>query len=134
MTKKPEERVRQAEDKAPVDATRPSRVSAASPGEILRKLAAGAGIQALWSSVLPLVGVKPAAPDEFPGIFQVESGPGENEAVVHIDIPSAPYEPGEPPAMERVVTLSVKLDHDFRKLGDRYYCVDCEPAENETRH
>jgi hypothetical protein len=81
-----------------------------------------------------MVGVRAARGGEFPGYFQVEAGAGPNEALVHIDIPAAPYDGDAKPSMDRVVSLSVKLAHDFRRLGDQYYCVDCEVPAAETRH
>lgn len=110
------------------------RMPAAPSGEPLRRLSAGHGIQALWATLLPLLGVGPATPGEFPGVFQVEPVPGRDEAMIHIDIPSKPYEKGKSPAMDRVVTLTVRMEHDFRKLGNRYYCIDCETPNDETRH
>ena len=106
----------------------------ASPSEHLKHLAAGHGVQALWAALLPLLGVGPASPGEFPGLFQVERGPGKDEAMIHIDIPDKPYEQGKAPSMDRVVTLTVRMQHDFRKFGNRYYCIDCESPSNETRH
>jgi len=110
------------------------KLAFAPSGDPLRQLAVGRGIQALWATVLPLLGVGPASPGEFPGVFQVEPGPGEGEAMIHIDVPNKPYEKGKSPSMDRVVTLSVRMEHDFRKLGDRYYCIDCETPTDETRH
>jgi hypothetical protein len=110
------------------------RMPATPSGEPLRQLSAGHGIQALWATLLPLLGVGPATPGEFPGVFQVEPVPGKDEAMIHIDIPNKPYEKGTSPAMDRVVTLTVRMEHDFRKLGDRYYCIDCEAPNDETRH
>jgi hypothetical protein len=107
---------------------------AASPSEHLKHLAAGHGVQALWAALLPLLGIGPASPGEFPGLFQVERGPGKDEAMIHIDIPNKPYEQGKAPSMDRVVTLTVRMQHDFRKFGNRYYCIDCESPSNETRH
>ena len=107
---------------------------AGSPSEHLKQLAAGHGVQALWAALMPLLGVGPASPEEFPGLFQVERGPGKDEAMIHIDIPDKPYEQGKAPSMDRVVTLTVRMQHDFRKFGDRYYCIDCESPSNETRH
>jgi hypothetical protein len=78
--------------------------------------------------------VRASRAGEFPGVFQVEPGAGPHEALVHIDIPNAPYVAGEKPTMGRVVSLSVTLAHDFRRLGDRYYCIDCEAPAEETRH
>jgi len=92
------------------------------------------GLQSLWAVVLPLVGVRASRPGEYPGYFQVEQGTTPDEALVHIDIPNAAYEEGAKPSMRRVVSLSVKLAHDFRRLGDRYYCIDCEVPADETRH
>ncbi|RMF19733.1 MAG: hypothetical protein D6760_12785 [Deltaproteobacteria bacterium] len=102
--------------------------------EQLQRLATAPALQALWTAVLPLVGVLPSRPGEFPGVFKVEPGPEKNEATIFIDIPNEKYEPGKPPQMERVVALTVKLAHDYRLLGDRYYCVDCEIPAHETRH
>lgn len=92
------------------------------------------GLQRLWAAVLPIVGVRPSRMGEFPGHFQVEQGAAPDEALIHIDIPSEPYGADTKPAMARVVSLSVKLAHDFRRLGDRYYCIDCEVPTDETRH
>ncbi len=111
-----------------------ARDRTADAAEKRKKLALGRGIQSLWAAVLPMVGVRASRPGEFPGVFQVEPGAGPHEALVHIDIPSAPYEAGEKPTMGRVVSLSVTLAHDFRRLGDRYYCIDCEVPAEETRH
>jgi len=111
-----------------------SRDGTADPSEKMKKLALGRGIQSLWAAVLPMIGVRASRPGEFPGVFQVEPGTGPHEALIHIDIPSAPYAAGEKPAMGRVVSLSVTLAHDFRRLGDRYYCIDCEVPAEETRH
>ena len=102
--------------------------------ERLRQMATTPVLQALWAAVLPLVGVLPARPHEYPGVFKVEPGPGTDEATIFVDIPNEKYEPGKPPRMERVISLTVKLAHDYRLLGDRYYCVDCEVPEGETRH
>jgi hypothetical protein len=102
--------------------------------EAMKELARGGGIQSLWAALLPMVGVRASRAGEFPGIFQVEPGPGPNEALVHIDIPDAPYAAEEKPTMSRVISLSVTLAHDFRRLGDRYYCIDCEAPADETRH
>jgi hypothetical protein len=117
-------------------AERKSETAPADPTgvELMKELALGGGLQALWAAVLPMVGVRSARANEFPGVFQVEPGPTPNEALVHVDIPSERYESGKKPRMDRVVSLSVKLAHDFRRLGDRYYCVDCETPNDETRH
>jgi len=106
----------------------------ADAAEAMKQLAMGPGIQSLWSAVLPMVGVQASRAGEFPGVFQVEPGTRPHEALVHIDIPDAPYVPGEKPKLGRVVSLSVTLAHDFRRLGDKYYCVDCEVPADETRH
>ena len=100
----------------------------------LKQVAVTRGLQALWQAVLPLVGILPAKPGEFPGVFQVEAGPGRDEATVYLDIPTTGYEDGKTPKMERVVALNIRLTHDYRLLGDQYFCVDCEPAHDETRH
>lgn len=102
--------------------------------DLMKELALGGGLQALWAAVLPMIGVRSSRANEFPGVFQVEPGPTPNEALVHVDIPIERYEPGKQPKMDRVVSLSVKLAHDFRRLGDRYYCIDCETPTDETRH
>jgi len=99
-----------------------------------KQLALGPGIQSLWAALLPMIGVRPSRAGEFPGVFQVEPGASPHEALIHIDIPHAPYVNGEKPTMGRVVSLSVTLAHDFRRLGDRYYCIDCEAPAHETRH
>jgi hypothetical protein len=117
----------------------PARVDEAARGavdstETMKELALGRGIQALWAALLPMVGVRASRPGEFPGVFQVEPGTRPHEALVHIDVPHAPYVAGEKPEMGRVVSLSVTLAHDFRRLGDRYYCIDCEAPADETRH
>ena len=100
----------------------------------LRQLAVSPGLQALWGALLPMVGVRPAKPDEYAGVFKIEPGPSDSEATIYIDVPSRPYERGRNAPMERVVTLKVRLDHDYRLLGDQYYCVDCEAPATETRH
>jgi hypothetical protein len=102
--------------------------------ESLKDLALSPALQSLWAAVLPMVGVRASRPDEFAGYFQVEPGTAPDEALVHIDIANAPYVEGAKPAMARVVSLSVKLAHDFRRLGDQYYCIDCEVPAEETRH
>ncbi|MFP6626541.1 MAG: hypothetical protein VCA74_05735 [Deltaproteobacteria bacterium] len=99
-----------------------------------RALQLGPGLQALWQTLLPLVGALPAQPGESPGIFNIEAGPGDHEATVHIDMPPAPYQEGEGPVLDRVLSLSVKLAHDYRKFGEDYYCVDCDIPVDETRH
>jgi hypothetical protein len=106
----------------------------ADPAEAMKQLALGRGIQSLWAALLPMIGVRASRAGEFPGVFQVEAGPRPHEALVHIDVPDAPYVAGEKPKMGRVVSLSVTLAHDFRRLGDKYYCVDCEIPADETRH
>jgi hypothetical protein len=100
----------------------------------MKALQLSPGLQRLWAAVLPIVGVRPSRTGEFAGYFQVEQGAAPDEALIHIDIPSEPYAEGAKPAMARVVSLSVKLAHDFRRLGDRYYCIDCEVPNDETRH
>jgi len=100
----------------------------------LRQLAVSPGLQALWGALLPMVGVRPAKPEEYAGVFKIEPGPSDSEATIYIDVPSRPYERGKNAPMERVVTLNVKLAHDYRLLGDQYYCVDCEAPTTETRH
>lgn len=102
--------------------------------EVMKKLAISRGLQSLWAAVLPMVGVRASRAGEFPGVFQVEPGARPHEALVHIDIPNSPYVAGEKPTMGRVISLSVTLAHDFRRLGDRYYCIDCEAPADETRH
>ena len=99
-----------------------------------RKLALNPALQSLWKNIFPLIGVLPARPGEYPGIVKVEPGLEAGEATVHIELPEKPYQPGKPSDMNRVVTLSVKLAHDHRRLGGRYYCIDCDIPENETRH
>ncbi len=99
-----------------------------------RSVALQPGIQALWNAVLPMIGALRSRPEEYPGVFKVESGPGEGEATIYLDIPNEPYQAGEPAAMDRVLALRVKLDHDYRKFGERYFCVDCEVPSDETRH
>ena len=102
--------------------------------EELRRIARSPQIQALWSAVLPLVGVLPSRPNEFAGMFTVEPVPGKPEATVYIDVPDREYERGVSSKMDRVLALNVRLDHDYRRLGDQHYCVDCEVPENEIRH
>jgi hypothetical protein len=123
-----------AETAAPVHLDGTGEERAPDSAEIMKKLALSRGLQSLWAAVLPMVGVRASRAGEFPGVFQVEPGASPHEALVHIDIPSAPYAVGEKPAMGRVVSLSVTLAHDFRRLGDRYYCIDCEAPAEETRH
>jgi hypothetical protein len=67
-------------------------------------------------------------------LFTVTPGAHEGEALVHIDVPSEEYVDGEPPRMDRIVTLSIRLDHDHRLFGDQYYCIDCDVPDSETRH
>jgi len=100
----------------------------------LQEVAVSQGLQALWQAVLPMVGIVPARPNEYAGVFKVEPGPGADEATIYVDIASDGYEPGRTPNMERVVALTVKLSHDYRLLGEHYYCVDCDPPRQEMRH
>jgi hypothetical protein len=101
----------------------------------LQDVAVSQGVQALWQAVLPLVGIVPSRPGEYAGVFKVEPGPRDDEATVYIDIPSDRYERGKKPSMDRVIALTVRLSHDYRLLGDQYYCVDCEPAtHDESSH
>ena len=100
----------------------------------LQEVSVSPGLQALWQAVLPMVGILPSRPGEFAGVFKVEPGPGEHEATIYIDIPSDEYAPGSDPRMERVIALTVRLSHDYRLLGEHYYCVDCDPPLDETRH
>jgi hypothetical protein len=100
----------------------------------LQEVSVSPGLQALWQAVLPMVGILPSRPGEFAGVFKVEAGPRPDEATVYIDIPSDEYAPGRDPRMERVIALSVRLSHDYRLLGEHYYCVDCDPAHDEVRH
>ena len=102
--------------------------------EELRRLAMSPQIQELWKAVLPLVGVQPARPGEYAGAFKVEPVPGKDEATIYIDVPAAPYERGVPSKLDRVLSLHVKLEHDYRRLGEHHYCVDCEVPGSETRH
>ena len=102
--------------------------------EDLRRIALSPQIQALWSAVLPLVGARPSRPGEFAGMFKVEPVPGKPEATVYIDVPDHAYERGVPSDTDRVLALNVRLDHDYRKLGDQHYCIDCQVPDNETRH
>ena len=118
----------------PLEPGRAPATTDEDPAEAMKAAALSRGLQHLWAAVLPMVGVRASRAGEFAGYFQVEPGPSENEALVHIDIPSAPYAEGTRPPMARVVSLSVKLAHDFRRLGDRYYCIDCEAPADETRH
>ncbi len=99
-----------------------------------RALALGAGLQSLWKRLFPLLGVTPARAGEYPGVFKVEAGDRPGEALVQIELPDQPYQPGRASGMERVITLAVRLEHDHRLLGDRYYCVDCEVPAEDTRH
>lgn len=102
--------------------------------EKMRAVATSPQLQAFWKALLPHLGVLPSQSGEFPGMFRVESEPGESEATVYIDIPNRPYERGVPSELDRVLALKISLDHDFRRLGDRHYCVDCEVPGSETRH
>jgi hypothetical protein len=97
-------------------------------------LAMSPGLQALFNAVLPLIGANPSRPGEFPGVFKVEPGEEEDEALVFLDVPANAYRRGQRGDMARVLALSVKLAHDYRKLGDQYYCIDCETPGEETRH
>ena len=98
-----------------------------------QELAMSPAMQALWTAVLPLVGTHASRPGEFPGVFKVEAGE-EDEALIYLDVPTKPYQRGRRGDMDRVLALSVKLGHDYRRLGDRYYCIDCETPSEETRH
>ena len=98
-----------------------------------REFALSPHIQELWHQIFPLIGVPPSKAGEFAGLFKVTPGMNKGEALIHIDVPSQAYVEGEPPTMERIVTLTVKMDHDYRLLGDEYYCIDCVPTQ-ETRH
>jgi len=99
-----------------------------------RVLATSPGLQALWEAVLPLVGVHPSRPGEFPGVFKVEPSEEGDEALIFLDVPATPYRRGERGDMARVLALTVKLSHDYRRLGEQYYCIDCETPTEETRH
>ena len=112
----------------------PSEPSTEELTEQLRKLATSAGVQALWKTVLPMIGVLPSRPGEYAGMVKVEPVPGKPEATIYIDVPDAPYQAGEESSMDRVLALNVRLEHDYRKLGERHYCVDCEAPDSETRH
>ena len=126
-----------------VEATAPASVAEARTGDReageptekheAREFALSPHIQELWSQIFALLDVPVSAPGEFPGLFRVTPGMQTGEAMVHIDVPSEPYIEGEPPRMQRIITLTVKMDHDYRRLGDEYYCIDCVPT-NETRH
>lgn len=100
----------------------------------LQEVSVSPGLQALWQAVLPMVGILPSQPGEFAGVFKVEAGPGRDEATIYLDIPSDEYTPGHDPRMERVIALTVRLSHDYRLLGEHYYCVDCDPPNDEARH
>ena len=97
-------------------------------------LAMSPGVQALWNALLPLVGAHPSRPGEFPGVFKVEPGEEDNEALVYLDVPAKSYQRGQRGDMARVLALSVKLTHDYRRMGEQYYCIDCESPSKETRH
>jgi len=99
-----------------------------------REFALSPHIQALWDTIFPLVGVMHSKPGESAGLFKVGPGDREGEATIYIDVPSEPYREGHPPRMERIVTLTVKMEHDYRLLGSDYYCVDCDVPTSETRH
>ena len=71
---------------------------------------------------------------EFPGVFKVEPGEEDNEALVYLDVPAKSYQRGQRGDMARVLALSVKLTHDYRRRGEQYYCIDCESPSKETRH
>ncbi|MBI5503800.1 MAG: hypothetical protein HY899_03305 [Deltaproteobacteria bacterium] len=92
------------------------------------------GVAAFFEALLPMVGVLPSTVREFPGLVRILRGPGEDEATLHIDMATKPLGPGEKPSLERVVTLSVRLDHDYRLLGNGYYCIDCDLPQNDTVH
>ncbi len=109
------------------------RVGDDSDAKTARDFALNEHVQALWHQIFPLVGVPASRPGEKAGIFKVTPGFNPGEALVHIDVPAEAYVDGEPPKMDRIVTLTVKLDHDYRLLGDEYYCIDCLPT-NETHH
>ncbi|HYB99990.1 MAG TPA: hypothetical protein VEC57_12735 [Candidatus Limnocylindrales bacterium] len=87
-----------------------------------------------WATVLPLLGVMPSAIREYPGLFRIVPGPGADEATIHIDMADKPYAPGDKPALQRVVSLTIRLAHDYRLLGSAYYCIDCDLPESDTIH
>ncbi len=122
--------VAEQEETVAGDATLPA-VSELSEAQAL---AMSPGFQALINAVLPLVGAQPSRPGEFPGVFKVEPGEEEDEALVYLDVPASPYRRGQRGDMARVLALSVKMTHDYRKLGEQYYCIDCESPTEETRH
>ncbi len=85
-------------------------------------------------TLLPMLGVMPSTVKEFPGLVRMVTGPEKGEITLHIDMASKPHTSGEKPPMERIVTLSVRLEHDYRLLGNGYYCIDCDLPENDTVH
>ncbi len=99
-----------------------------------RELALSPQMQAFWTSVFEQVELPRTHSGERPGLFTVTPGSQEGEALVHIDVPREDYVEGQPPRMERIVTLSIQLDHDHRLFGDQYYCVDCDTPDSDTVH
>jgi hypothetical protein len=116
------------------DITGDRRVAANGGLVDAQRLAMGPGVQALWQAVLPLIGARASRAGEFPGVFKVEAGEEDDEAIVYLDVPVDAYDGGERGDMDRVLALRVTLGHDYRRLGDHYYCIDCEAPTEETRH
>jgi hypothetical protein len=140
---RPQTQAKNADEGGKLPARRESHRSADSEKQLspelelmekMRAVATSPQLQAFWKALLPHLGVLPSQSGEFPGMFRVESEPGETEATVYIDIPNRPYERGVPSELDRVLALKISLDHDFRRLGNRHYCVDCEVPGSETRH
>lgn len=96
--------------------------------------AAAAGLTAFFDALLPIVGVPPSTVKEFPGLVRIVPGPGADEATLHIDMAAGPCAATDKPSLDRIVTLSVRFDHDYRLLGSGYYCIDCDLPENDTVH
>ncbi len=91
-------------------------------------------LNAVWETLLPILGVQAMTPGEAPAGLRLERGPDPGEATLFLEMrdPGSDQEPKTP--APRVLGISVKLGHDYRRLGDRYYCVDCEHHSDETRH
>jgi len=96
--------------------------------------AARATLATFLEQLLSSVGMMQSTIQEFPGLVRVLQGPGADEATVQIDMGSKPYVAGDKPSLQRIVTLNVRLDHDYRLLGSGYYCIDCDLPQSDTVH
>lgn len=92
------------------------------------------GLAMFLEKLLGMVGMMQSTVKEFPGLVRLVAGPDEDEVTLHIDMAPKPYAVGDEPSLQRIVTLSVRLDHDYRLLGNGYYCIDCDLPQNDTVH